>query len=272
MSRSFLFIPGDVPRMIQQLEVFGADAIILDLEDSVSITQKDEARYLVESFLTKHQYLNPLIYIRINPTDSEEYKNDITSLQNLRIHGIVLPKASLKGIEKLAKDLPKCHIIALMETPEAFLEITDIAKHKRVEGLLLGAEDLAQALNLERTEIGDEILYVRSQVVLTAKAYKKLAIDTPYTNLNALEGLLKDAQKARQLGFDAKASIHPNHIDTIHQAFSPSHESIKRAKRIIAYAESHQSMRFSLDGKMVDKPIIDHAKAILDAAKRYRLD
>lgn len=272
MSRSFLFIPGDVPRMIQQLEIFGADAIILDLEDSVSMTQKDEARHLVESFLRKHHYQNPLIYIRVNPIDSAEYTYDISTLQNLGIHGIVLPKASLKGIEKVAKDLPQCKIIALMETPEAFLEIAAIAKHKRVEGLLLGAEDLAQALNLERTEKSDEILYVRSQVVLTAKAFKKLAIDTPYTNLTSNEGLLEDAQKARQLGFDAKASIHPNHIDTIHQAFSPTKENIKRAKRIVAYAETHHTMRFSLDGKMVDKPIIEHAKAILDAAKRYRLD
>lgn len=270
MSRSFLFIPGDVPRMIQQLEVFDADNVILDFEDSVALHQKDEARNLVESFLTNHPLKQPFIYIRINAVDTDDFESDVKTVNTLPIKGIVLPKASIASIDTLTQKT-KLPIIALMETPQSFLEITEIAKHPRVEGLLLGAEDLSRSLHLKRTVNGEEILYVRSQLVLNAKAYGKLAIDTPFTNLTSREDFITDLKKSTQCGFDAKAAIHPNHIALIHDYFSPTEEAIKEAKRIITYAEKHQSIRFSLDGKMVDKPIIERAKRTLELAKRYQL-
>ncbi len=270
MSRSFLFIPGDVPRMIQQLEIFSADSVILDFEDSVATHQKDEARNLVESFLTQHHFTTPAIYVRINATDSDEFIADMQTLKNLPIKGIVLPKASLAAIETVTKHLT-LPIIALLETPSGFLSLPDIAQHPSVEGLLLGAEDLAKSLDLERTVSGEEILYFRSQLVLTAKAYHKYAIDTPFTNTTSDIGLLEDIKRSRQLGFDAKAAIHPNHISAINQHFSPSEAAIHEARRIMTIAEKQQSVRFSLDGRMIDKPIIDRAKKTLDLAKRYRL-
>ena len=270
MSRSFLFIPGDVPRMLQQLEVFDADSVIIDFEDSVATSQKDEARHLTEAFLSKHTFKTPTLYIRINPVDSAEFTRDIEAIKNLPIEGVLLPKASLKALQKMT-ETPIKKVIALIETPESFFELKAIADHSLVEGLLLGAEDLSEALECQRSHQGHEILFARSHVVMAAKSARKIAIDTPFTEIYNEEALKSDASTAKQLGFNAKASIHPSHVDIINSIFSPSTEEIRDARRIVEYADKHQSMRFSLDGKMIDRPIIERAKKLIARAKHYDL-
>ena len=270
MSRSYLFIPGNTPSMIQNLDVFDSDVIIIDFEDSVTSYDKDSARTLIKNFLSKYSYDEVEIFVRINSYDSRYFHDDINALANLDISGYVLPKASVKGIRMLNK-LSNKPIIPIIESPMALLLVEDIAKEKNVVALIFGAEDYTKELGIKRTLEATEILYARSIIAITANAYNIDAIDTPYTNKDDDKGLLLDATNALNLGFTSKASIHPNQIDIINQVFAPSLEEITEAKRIVKKSEETNKGAFSLDGKMIDLPIIEKAKKVLEKAKKYNL-
>ena len=236
MSRSYLFIPGNTPSMIQNLDVFDSDVIIIDFEDSVTTFDKDSARILIKNFLEKYSYDEVEIYVRINSADSSYFKDDVSVLSNLDIKGYVLPKASVEGIRALNKLTDKS-IIPIIESPMALLHVEDIAKEKNVVALLLGAEDFTKELGINRTLEATEILYARSIIAITANAYNIDSIDTPYTAKDDDEGLVIDATNAFNLGFTSKSSIHPNQVDLINQVFSPSLEEITEAKRIVKKSE-----------------------------------
>jgi citrate lyase subunit beta/citryl-CoA lyase len=270
MSRSFLFIPGNTPSMLQNCDVFESDAVIIDLEDSVIVEDKDAARLLVSNFISKYNHLETDIYIRINSEDTTFFKEDVALLDTLNIKGYVLPKASKDNTEILS-NLTSKDIICIVESPKAVLEMETIAQVKGVKGLLLGAEDLTKEIGISRTLEGTEILYTRSKLVLTCNAYNILSIDTPYTSKDNEPDLLKDALHAKNLGFTSKSAIHPNHVDIINTVFSPSEEEITHSLRIIKKAEIENKGAFSLDGKMVDKPIIEKAHKIIQQAKKYNL-
>lgn len=168
----------------------------------------------------------------------------------------------------------KIGVIPIIELASSILDVREIATSPRVNGLLLGAEDLSSDLEVSRTLAGDEIFYARSMIAISCRAYNIDAIDTPFTDVRNEEGLLADSQKARGLGMNAKACIHPNQIDIVNKIFSPSKEQIEQALRILKAFENAQKEGkgvFSLDGKMVDKPIIERAKKTIDKAKRFGL-
>ncbi len=270
MARSYLFIPGNVPRMLQNMDVYEADVIIIDWEDAIAPGEKDEARILSETFLKKHAP-DVEIYIRINAEPSL-YEADLAHIPLNHVKGVVYPKSDTASLSKLLKVLPdSLDIIALIETPGAFFDIKTIAAMERISALFLGAEDLCSELGATRDPSGDAILFARSTLIMAAKAYGKDAVDTPWADLDA-NNLQKDAARAKNLGFDAKSAIHPNQVPLINRLFSPGAEQIKDAKRIIAMHERKGTMRFSLDGKMVDKPIIQRAYKLLEKARRYGLD
>ncbi len=270
MSRSYLFIPGNTPSMIQNLDVFESDAVIIDFEDSVTSYDKDSARILIKNFLKKYSYKDIDLYIRINSYDSLYFLEDVKATKDLDINGYVLPKASVKAIEELNKLSSKA-IIPIIESPMALLEAKEIADQENVTALLLGAEDYTKELGINRTLLGTEILYVRSFIAIVARAYNIDSIDTPYTNKEDEVGLKEDSLNAKNLGFTSKSSIHPNQVDIINQVFSPSKEEITEAKRIVKKALDNTKGAFSLDGKMIDLPIIEKAKNLLDKAKKYNM-
>jgi citrate lyase subunit beta/citryl-CoA lyase len=256
--------------MIQNLDVFESDAIIIDLEDSVLLNDKDAARILVSQFLEQYQFTNTDIYIRTNDTNSSHFREDIAVLDTLLIKGYVLPKALPKDIV-LLEELTDKDIIPIIESPMAFLRVEEIAQYNQVKGLLLGAEDFTKEMDINRSVGGLEIAYVRSHIAIVCHAYDILAIDTPYTGKEVDSDLLFDATNARLLGFTGKSIIHPNHVDTINEVFAPSKEEIIQSMRIIKKAEETGKGAFSLDGKMVDLPIIEKAKNVIEKAKRYKL-
>ena len=270
MSRSYLFIPGNTPSMLQNLDVFESDAIIIDFEDSVVAYDKDAARILVNNFLKKYQFDNIEIFIRINDSESSFFLEDVKATKDLPITGYVLPKALPQAIKELSMLTDKL-IIPIIESPLAVLRSEEIASLNNIRGLLLGAEDLTKELNISRTIEGTEILYTRSKIVLICSAYNIESIDTPFTDKDNMEGLLTDTYNARNLGFTSKSSIHPNQVDTINTAFTPSEKEIMEAKRIIKKAEKEKRGAFSLDGKMIDLPIIEKAKKTIEKAKKYKL-
>ncbi len=272
MARTYLFIPGNVPRMLQNADVFEADALIIDLEDAIATYEKDEARELTAQFLRAHRPQGVEVYVRIN-AEEPLFSKDMKALAPLEIDGVVLPKttlSSLKAYEAYQDQFDaKLPLIGLIETPEAFFELLQIAKFSLVKGLILGAEDLSAATGMHRDENGQELLFCRSKLLLAAKAAGIRAIDTPWTTLEEAS-LSLDIQSAKRLGFDGKCAIHPNQVPSINDAFFPTEEELRKARRIVKRHEETNSMRFSLDGKMVDKPVVEKAKALLESAEAYR--
>ena len=270
MSRSFLFIPGNTPSMIQNLDVFESDAVIIDLEDSVTTYDKDAARVLVANFLQEYHFEHIDIFVRLNDLYSPYFKEDIALLDDLDIKGYVIPKALPDMIKEISSMTTKV-LIPIIESPMAVLRMEEIATIKGVYGLLLGGEDLTKDLGVERTIKADEIFYARSKMALISSAYHLLSIDTPWTDKDNLDGLKTDTIYAKGLGFTSKSSIHPNHVDIINEVFTPSQTEINEAQRIVIKASQSKKGAFSLDGKMIDLPVIERAKKTLEKAKKYNL-
>jgi len=256
--------------MIQNLDVFESDAIIIDLEDSVLLNDKDAARILVAQFLKKYKFTNTDIYIRTNDISSLHFEKDIAILDTLSIKGYVLPKAMPKAV-LLLESLTSKDIIPIIESPLAFLKVEQIAQFNQVTGLLLGAEDFTKEMGINRSVGGLEIAYMRNHIAIVCHAYQLMAIDTPYTGKDVDDDLYLDANNAKVLGFTGKTIIHPNHVDVINEVFAPNQEEIIQSLRILKKAEQEGKGAFSLDGKMVDLPIIEKAKKVLEKAKRYKL-
>lgn len=182
-----------------------------------------------------------------------------------------MPKASLEAISKLNNLIKNKKIIPIIESPLALLDSVAIAKSENVSALLFGAEDYTKELGIKRTLDASEIFYARSYIAIVCNAYNIESIDTPYTLKDDEEGLIIDSNNAKNLGFTAKTLIHPNQVDIVNAVFSPSAEEIFEAKRIIKKSEEATSGAFSLDGKMIDLPIIEKAKKVLEKAKKYNL-
>lgn len=284
MRRSLLFMPGNNPAMLQNSDVFDSDAVIYDLEDAVSVTEKDSARILVSEFLKSKQNFDMEVVIRINGLDTDFYMNDLISVVSDKIDTIMLPKASVKDLVLLDQILTnleternlkkKINVIPIIELASSVLEIEEIVKQPRVNGVLLGAEDLTSDLDVQRTKQGDEILYPRMRLAVACSAYKIDSIDTPFTDTADEEGLVSDCKRALGLGFTSKSAIHPSQVNFINEIFVPSKEKITWALRVQTATETASKKGlgvFSLDGKMVDKPIIERANKILLKAKRYNL-
>jgi citrate lyase subunit beta/citryl-CoA lyase len=284
MRRSLLFIPTNKPAMLQNADIFDADAVIFDLEDSVLSTDKDAANQLLVEFLKVFKLEKTEKIVRINALDTIYAKNDLLMVTSDEIDTIMLPKASiddlkeldqlLSQIEKKKKLNKRIKVIPIIESAKSLVEINDIAKCNRVDGLLLGAEDLSLDLEINRSEEGLEILIPRSLVIIAAKANQIDAIDTPYTNTKSDMGLTKDATFAKSLGMNAKAVIHPLQIDIVNQIFSPTTKEIQDALRVLDLekaAVKENKGAFLIDGKMIDKPIILRAKKTIEKAKRWNL-
>ena len=282
--RTMLFIPGNNPGMIQNSGILGADTIILDLEDAVSLTEKDSARILVKSAISSVNFYGSEVVVRINPLSTEYSEADIREIAQVLPHAFLVAKATEEDIIKvdyIIGEVEKANgfeegiikIFPLIETAYGLYNIYNIIKaSKRVIGVLLGAEDLTADLGIVRTRGGEEIFYARSKVAAACKALKVDAIDTPFTDLEDMEGFILDIEKAKSIGMTGKAAINPRQIDVIHGVFAPTIDEVNYANRVIeAQREATLENKgvFSLDGKMVDAPIIARAINILNKSKLY---
>lgn len=284
MRRSLLFIPGNNPAMLQNSDVFESDAVIYDLEDAVSVTEKDAARALVSGFLKSTDEPPMEIVVRINGLDTDYYADDLEAVVGDKIDTVMLPKANaeyLMNLDRLLSEQEKrkgmkklIGVIPIVELASSVLQIEEIVKCPRVNGVLLGAEDLSGDIEVMRTKQGNEILYPRMRLAYACAAYKIDAIDTPFTDTNDNAGLTEDCRFVANLGFNAKAAIHPNQVPVINSVFVPAKKSIEWALRVEEAARQAALKGlgvFSLDGKMVDKPVILRAENIIKKARKYNL-
>ena len=255
-------------------DILGADSVIFDLEDAVALTEKDSARDLLGEALKTFDYSGIEVVVRINPPDTMFSEEDINSLKGLPVDAILVPKATLESMHQALAWLDSVNyqgsIILLIETALGVEQVFDIVNlDPRIDGVLLGGEDLTSDLGVARTKAGNEINYARSRVVSACKAAKITCIDTPWTDAEDLAGLLTDTEYARSIGFNSKSSINPRHLPIIHQVFAPKEKEVRYALRVMEakeLAEAEGKGVFSLDGKMVDAPIIARARQTLNLA------
>lgn len=286
MIRSMLFLPGNTPNMLINGDALGADAVILDLEDAVSPTEKDAARILVRNALGLMGFGCQTV-VRINSLDSGLCQRDLEEIVPQKPTALMLPKTACAGdirqLSDAVSQLEAKHgladggirLIPLLETALGVQNAFEIAAASpRVLGLFLGGEDLTADLRCKRTKEGKEIDYARHRVVCAARAAGVEAFDTPFTDVNDDDGLLVDAQYAKALGFSGKASISPRHVTGINAVFSPTQAEIAYAKEVLqAIDEAKRQGRgaIALHGKMVDAPIVNRAKQTLEAAQALGL-
>jgi len=277
LRRTMLFIPGDNPGMIQNADVFGADSVIIDLEDAVGATEKDSSRLLVRNALANLDLGNVETVVRINGMDTEEGALDIKALLLARPDGIMVPKATVEYMETVHEMIKDTEItlFPIIEGAYSLETVTDIIKSSdRIKGLLFGAEDFTADMGIKRTKEGSEIFYARNRIAAACKAFGLDAIDTPFTDTNDEKGLERDTLVGKSLGMTGKAAINPRQIESINSVYSPSGEEIDEATRIINAAQKAAREGkgvISLDGKMIDAPIISRAEKVVEIARQAQL-
>ncbi|HSK16714.1 MAG TPA: CoA ester lyase [Gaiellaceae bacterium] len=272
--RSLLFAPGNDARKLEKALASGADAIVADLEDAVPAgAEKERARELVrELFSSAHAA--SLLAVRVNSLGTAFWQDDLRMVSELELDALVLPKATPEGVAALGPDGPP--VVGIAETAQGLRLAYETACSPRTVALVLGAVDLGAELGLEPRADGLEVLYARSKLVVdSAAAGIRSPFDLVHLNTRDDAGLEAECRLARSLGFRGKACIHPAQVEIVNSVFSPSEEEAERARRIVrAYERGLQQGRgvVSLDGEMIDLPVVERARQLLAASERSPSD
>lgn len=269
--RSMLFSPGDRPDMMQKAAATNADSVIFDLEDAVAPGAKADARETVRNVIADVETAAE-ICVRINPVRGRG-EGDVEAVATVDgVDTLVVPMvdgAEEVGVAATALDAvgaTDVDLVPLIETPQAVLAVDDIASAPRVTGAIFGAEDFRAAIGASPLPDGRELLHARERVVTVAAAAGIDAIDTVYTDIGDSEGLREAAIEARKLGFDGKAAIHPEQVETLNDAFTPDSHAVEWAERVLEAkreADERGEGVFVVDGEMVDEPIVERARTVL---------
>ncbi len=285
VSRSFLFVPADSERKLEKAADSNADALILDLEDSVADSERPRARQIASEFISNHESISS--WVRINPLNTEDALADLRELMPAAPAGIVLPKpqrakdtiqlSKLLDVFEQESKLSQGQTLIMpiaTEHPAALFHMHEYANTTpRLAGLTWGAEDLSAAVGATGNRDNDgnwlpPYQLARSLCLFAAAAAEVAAIDTVYTDYKDAKGLARYAAEARRDGFAGMLAIHPDQVGPINDAFMPSEEEIARAERIVAlFADNPESGVLGMDGEMIDRPHWMQAKRILDIAQ-----
>ena len=259
-----MFVPGNNPGMMQDAYIYRPDSIMLDLEDSVTMAEKDAARLLVYNALKTIDYGTTEMVVRINPLNTPYGKKDIEAVVKAGVHVIRMPKTETaeevveveREIEKVEREigcLGRTQIMAAIESTLGVVNAYAIATaSKRMMGIALGAEDYCANLKTQRSPEGMELLMARQTIVVAARAAGIDALDTVYSNLNDMETFRKEVELIHQLGFDGKSIINPRQIEIINEVFTPTQKAIDKALAVIAAikeAERKGSGVIAVNGK-----------------------
>jgi citrate lyase subunit beta/citryl-CoA lyase len=270
--------------MIETCGLFEADVITLDLEDSVSLEQKLDARMLVSEGLKDLNFGRSEITIRINSLNNSGKEDLKEIIPTGKVDAIYLPKTEktddIKELERILDELEqekgKTKIVPILESAKGVLNAYEIAKSSsRLIALSFGGEDYTRDLGGERTREGYELFYARSRVVMCAKAAGVQALDTVHSDISDMDGLKENCLRIKHMGFDGKAAIHPSQIPVIHEAFNPTQEEIEYAKKVIECAEEAKRKglgAIALGRKMIDKPVLEKAYRVIEIAKLAGLE
>jgi len=254
--RSYLFVPGNRPERFDKALASAADAVIVDLEDAMPPEQKNAARAAVAGWLVASK---PVV-LRINAADTPWFDEDLALCRQPGVAAVMFAKAErVEDFAALGGSVP---IIALIESAAGFDNLRAIASAPQVQRLAFGAIDFQLDMHMRATF--DDLVFFRSQIVLASRlAGIGTPIDSPSTAIDATDEVESEAQRARRLGFGAKLCIHPKQVASVNRSFSPSEADVAWAKRVVDVAAASAGAAVALDGKMVDKPVILRAQAIL---------
>jgi len=284
--RTALFVPGNRPDRVDKAVKTNADAVIIDLEDAVVLTEKEASRSKVRDKILEHAERK--IIVRVNSLDSPFFQGDLTEVITGNLACLMVPKVeSAAHVREINENLLKVEkekgivqgsvsIIPLIESAEAVQNIFQIATEKtepsRIYCVAFGSADYTLDMGIEITREGAELSYPRSRIAVASRAARiEPPLDTPFMmDLKDMEALKVDAGRAKQLGFQGKLCIHPNQIEPCHAIFSPTKEEILYAEKVVRVfeeAEKEGSAAILLDGKFIDYPVVERARRILKAAK-----
>ena len=283
LMRTSMYVGGTSPVKMIQAGFYNEDCLVYDLEDSVSAGEKDAARLLVYHAVKEQRPKGKYILIRVNGLYSKELDEDLEAAVRAQPDAIRIPKVEyasevkrvdekITAIEKKA-GLPEggIKIWCNIESYLGVMNAQEIASASpRVVAMALGAEDFTASMNAQRTKPGWEIVYARNAVLMACRAAGISAQDAVFSDLNDEEGLKRDLEMTRTLGFDGKTCVHPRQIDTVNACFTPTAKEIRNAQRVLEALEEADRNRTGvcvLDGSMVDKPMELRARAVLAKAK-----
>jgi len=279
MRRSRLYLPGNEPKYFINAGLHEPDGIILDLEDSVDVQQKDAAQLIVRNALRSVDFYSSERMVRIN-----QIPNGLVDLKFIvphNVHVILIPKCeSAEQVIEIEKEVEKLkaqhkvknliYFMPIIESAKGVIKAYEIASASKNNcALAIGLEDYTADIGTQRTEDGKESFYARSMVVNAARAAGIQPIDTVYSDVSNMDGLRDSVTEAKSLGFDGKGCIHPRQVRIVHKAFAPTIEEIEKAKKIVLAFEEAEKKGLgvvSLGSKMIDPPIVKRAVKTIDLA------
>lgn len=283
-ARSWLYVPGHEERKITRARTAGSDAVIFDLEDGVPCPAKPTARALLRDELG-HGSFDAQVWVRLNsPADGDEWRADLEAVLPARPSGFVLPKVSngdqvravaevIARVEEAGADAPALALI-VTELPAGVIGMRQALRSSpRARVAFWGSEDLSAELGARRVKgpdgaFLDVFAFVRSSVLVEAAAAGLRAVDTPFLEIDDLEGLRREALEASWMGFVGKQVIHPAHVATVNDAFTPTAEEIESAQRVVDAFSGTGGGALRVDGAMVDSPHLKRSRRVLALARR----
>lgn len=286
--RSLLFVPGNKANMLEKALGLDPDAFVPDMEDSVPAGEKANARETVAKFLPKLAERGTLVIPRVNALDTDWFESDVAAVVGPDIFGISIGKvhtaADISEISQALADheqragliVGHLKLLPWIETAEAIVNVNAICRaSERIVAVAFGGEDFTNDMGIERLADESQVSYARQRLCVTARAAHVLALDTPYFKLRDMDGLRANSAHAKSIGFKGKFAIHPEQLDALNECFSPSAAEIAHAERVVAAfdeAERRGRGSTSLDGWVIDVPVVKRARALLELARRIRED
>lgn len=278
LRRAMMFAPGNNPSMLQNAGIYGADSLIFDLEDTVSIPEKDVAPYLVAGVI-KNVKFPCEVGVRINHLSTPWGRSDLETVLPSKPDFIRLAKAETaeeiriideiitEAEDKYGFEPGSIEIMGAIESPKGLRNAYDIATASpRVMGIAIGGEDFSTSLKTGKSLSGKELFVARSLLVYAAREAGVFAVDSVFSDIRDDETFIQEVIQAKEMGFDGKSCVNPRQIDLVYQVFTPSQKEIDHAHRVLAaYQEAmdKNSGVISMNGKMIDYPMIIRAERVL---------
>ena len=270
--RSALYMPGINQKAMDKALKLDCDAVILDLEDAVDVSKKEESRQLVKRQIENNDYGSKQVVVRVNDLNTKWGESDVAAFANSRIQAILVPKVSEIGdVSRIAEVLnehgSELPVWIMVETPLAIININELARQPRVSALVMGTSDLVTDLGAEHMKDRHNISYALQRSVVAARAFGKLILDGVHLDFRDLDSFRDVCRLGRSMGFDGKTLIHPDQILVANQSFSPSEAELEKAKRLIdawRSAQAQGSGVVELEGSLVESLHVEEAKRLLD--------
>jgi len=269
--RSALYMPGINQKAMDKALNLDCDAVVLDLEDAVEVSKKEDSRQLVIRQIENNDYGPRVVVVRVNDLGTKWGEQDVAAVANLPIQAILVPKVSeirdisrmVDLLNRLGSELP---IWIMVETPLAIININELARQPRVTALVMGTSDLVVDLCAEHLEERQNISYALQRSIIAARAFGKKILDGVHLDFRDLDSLRNVCRLGKSMGFDGKTLIHPDQIPVANDAFSPSEAELDKAKRVIdawRSAQTRGSGVVEVDGTLVESVHVEEAKRLI---------